>query len=267
MDRNDNDWPAIQCATSWAQSVWGQLQHLLEKDYVGLKSMSSFYRSVVQAILLYGLESWVLMAVMKWTLQSFHQSVLRYLPGKHIKPDPKDLKGKQWICLSSERVLEKAGLLPIQDYIKQQRASAEKYITRRPIYQKCLQSKPVVNPSLPHILIPPMTQILYRSFTLQLIQQKYTSTLTTCLALQQLLWCSGSGLNSNTSSVGTTRATNDRWQDFALFNRILYLFYIFTAYSGRVKYHEWICSREEEVTWAYRHSYGNYKIRRLPSSS
>jgi hypothetical protein len=81
--------------------------------------MTSIYTLVVQAILLYGAESWVLTGAMAKTLQSFHQKCARYITGKHIRPDPTDIEGKTWICPPSEGVLEEIGLLPIQQYISQ----------------------------------------------------------------------------------------------------------------------------------------------------
>jgi hypothetical protein len=86
----------------------------------------------------------VLTDAMVRTLQSFHQKVCQiYITGTHIRPDPSNPEGKRWICPPSEGVLEEAGLLPIQDYIAQRRKSVENYIVTRPIYEQCLQSKPI----------------------------------------------------------------------------------------------------------------------------
>jgi hypothetical protein len=78
LDKSDNDWPAIQWAINQAQAiqaVQGHQQHFLETDGAGVISMMSIYKAVVQAVLLYGSESWVLTDAMVRTLQSFHQNV------------------------------------------------------------------------------------------------------------------------------------------------------------------------------------------------
>ena len=48
-----------------ARSVWGRLGTLLLQEGADPKVLASFNRSVVQAILLYGSETWVLLASMK----------------------------------------------------------------------------------------------------------------------------------------------------------------------------------------------------------
>jgi hypothetical protein len=48
---------------------------------------------------------------------------------KHIRHDPNDPDGTTWICSSSEGVLEEAGLAPIEEYIKQRKATIQGYVT------------------------------------------------------------------------------------------------------------------------------------------
>jgi hypothetical protein len=81
---------------------------------------------------------------MEKTLQSFHQKCTQYITGKHIRPDPTDIEGKIWICPPSEGVLEEIGLSPIQEYISQKRNTIQSYVSSRPIYERCLRSKPLV---------------------------------------------------------------------------------------------------------------------------
>ena len=47
-----------------ARSVWGRLGTLFRQERAYPKVSESFYRVVVQAILLYGSETWVLLASM-----------------------------------------------------------------------------------------------------------------------------------------------------------------------------------------------------------
>jgi hypothetical protein len=136
LERNDNDWPAVRHAIQRAQMVGGHLQRLLTKDHADTKTMSSLYKAVVQAVLLYGSETWVLTGAMEKTLQSFHWECARYITGKHIRPDLNDLEGKIRICPLSDAILEEAGLLPVQEYIKQRRSTIQNFTTSRPIYEK-----------------------------------------------------------------------------------------------------------------------------------
>jgi hypothetical protein len=89
----------------------GRLGRILSNGKATPKAMASIYRAVLQVVLLYGSESWVLTnSMVQKTLQSFHH------------------------------VLNLAGLLPIQEYIEKRRKSVETYILSRPIYQRCVQT-------------------------------------------------------------------------------------------------------------------------------
>jgi hypothetical protein len=60
LDSEDNDWVAIQHALQRAKIMWGRLGQLLSKEKVEPQSMASVYIAVVQSVLLYRSESWVL---------------------------------------------------------------------------------------------------------------------------------------------------------------------------------------------------------------
>jgi hypothetical protein len=90
LEKNDNDWPAIRRSISRAQMVWGHLQKLLTKDTADPKDMTPMYKAVVQAVLLYGAETWVLTGAMEKALQIFHRKWAQYITGKHIRPAPND---------------------------------------------------------------------------------------------------------------------------------------------------------------------------------
>jgi hypothetical protein len=89
--------------------------------------MSSIYMTVVQAVLLYVSESWLLTTTMERASQSFHRKCAWYIAGNHIRPDSSDPEGVTWICPPSEKVLEEAGLLSIEEYILQRRKTIPGY--------------------------------------------------------------------------------------------------------------------------------------------
>ena len=64
LDQMDDDCPAMRRNIMRARSVWGRLETLLRREGADPKVSESFYRAVVQAILLYGSETWVLLASM-----------------------------------------------------------------------------------------------------------------------------------------------------------------------------------------------------------
>ena len=101
--------------------------------------MGSFYKAIIQSVLLYGSESWVISNHSMKTLRSFHRRCARYITGKHIWKD----ENENWHYPNSNEVLKMAGLLPIEEYIAQRKIAVMKYVINRPIFQKCLSSKPI----------------------------------------------------------------------------------------------------------------------------
>ena len=78
----DDDWPDVRQNIMRARSVWGRLGTLLRREGADTKVSASFYVAVVQAILLYGSETWVLSASMEKRIEGTHTEFLRMITGK-----------------------------------------------------------------------------------------------------------------------------------------------------------------------------------------
>ena len=68
-----------------ARSVWGRLGTLLLQEGADPKVLASFYRSVVQAILLYGSETWALSVSMAKRVEGAYIEFLQMITGKRAK--------------------------------------------------------------------------------------------------------------------------------------------------------------------------------------
>ena len=64
LDWSYNDWTAVIHNINKAWQVWGRLGKLLQREGAERKVLEFFYHAVVQAILLFGPETWVLLATM-----------------------------------------------------------------------------------------------------------------------------------------------------------------------------------------------------------
>ena len=64
LDQTYDDWPAVQRKIMCARSVWGILGTLLQQEGADPRLAEIFYRPVVQAILLCGYDTWVLLTAM-----------------------------------------------------------------------------------------------------------------------------------------------------------------------------------------------------------
>ena len=103
--------------------------------------MGYFYKAVVQAILLYGSETWVLTNFQLKRLRSFHARVARYLTGRHIRQN----EDGTWVHPPTADVLEEAGLETIDEYIKRRRDTVRRFVMFRPIYDICRRSIAITN--------------------------------------------------------------------------------------------------------------------------
>ena len=74
--QTDDDWPAVGRNIMRARLVWGRLGTLLRREGSDPKVSASFYRAVVQSILFYGSETWVLSASMEKRIEGMHTDFL-----------------------------------------------------------------------------------------------------------------------------------------------------------------------------------------------
>jgi gamma-glutamyl phosphate reductase len=88
LNKKDNDWPAINHNIKRVSITWGIIGKVLSTEREDMKAMTSVYRAVVQAVLPYGAESWVVKSTMEQKLEAFHHRCARYITRKHIQENP-----------------------------------------------------------------------------------------------------------------------------------------------------------------------------------
>ena len=86
-------------------------------------------------LVLYGSESWVLNQHGRDKLTSFHNRCARFLTGRFItKVD------EEWIYPDTQKTLELAHLLPVEEYIiKRRKTLEESYALNSEIYEECVR--------------------------------------------------------------------------------------------------------------------------------
>jgi len=100
--------------------------------------MGCFYLATVQAILLYGSESWTLTQQQLRLLEAFHHRSARHIARNPIRM----LSNGEWHTPRTEDVLAQVGLLPIHVYIQNCRDHIRAYAKSLPIFTKCEASTP-----------------------------------------------------------------------------------------------------------------------------
>ncbi len=99
--------------------------------------MGYFYKAVVQAVLLYGFETWTLTEGLEREAiseLSFEGSKRFLTAGKHIRP----LEDGSWHCPPKEDVLQEAGLETVEEYISCRRQTVRGFVRYWPMYLHCM---------------------------------------------------------------------------------------------------------------------------------
>ena len=94
-----------------------------------------FYKAVVQTVLLYGLESWVITPAILKLLEGFHHRVARRLSNMGPR-----LVEEEWHYPPIEEALEASGLYTMLEYIERRQNTIAEYVATRPIYHACTGS-------------------------------------------------------------------------------------------------------------------------------
>jgi hypothetical protein len=141
ISNNDSDWAAVRANIRKARKRWAQVAQILSREGATTSTMAYFYKAVVQAVLLYGSESWVITERMRKAVESFHNRCARFITGEHIRQKPNG----EWILPPTTEVLKKCKMRTILEYIERRRQTAKTFMTNRPIYEACIDSTPTAS--------------------------------------------------------------------------------------------------------------------------
>ena len=99
--------------------------------------LEKFYCVVVQVVLLFGSETWVLTAAMLQKLEGVHVGFLRQVTGMKAQ----SLGGDTWIKEGVDRVLQAAGTKTILGFINRIQVTVAEWVALRPIFEVCVKEK------------------------------------------------------------------------------------------------------------------------------
>ena len=132
ISHTNSDWPAVFRQLTRARQRWAMLVRAIAHDQVPAKAAGMFYKAIVQSVLLYGSETWVVTRPMLQLLEGFHNRVARKLTGRMPY-----LEGDTWIYPPMKETLEKANMYTVEHYIRVRQAHMEDYVATRPILPTC----------------------------------------------------------------------------------------------------------------------------------
>jgi hypothetical protein len=83
---DDDNLTAVEQQIGKARTTWGQIGKIIQKKTnANTKVLATFYKTIIQSILLYGSESWTINTFILDKLNSFHHHCAQNIIGKHVK--------------------------------------------------------------------------------------------------------------------------------------------------------------------------------------
>ena len=82
MTAGDDDWPAVAGNLVKARKIWGRLARILSWEGAEKRVSGTFFKVVVQQLLLFGAEKWVLTPRIERALESFMHEVAHRFTGR-----------------------------------------------------------------------------------------------------------------------------------------------------------------------------------------
>jgi hypothetical protein len=130
---DDNDSQAMRSNLKKARKSWAQVSRVLRAENAAPKVCGVFYKATVQAVLLFGSETWKLSPVSLKSLEGFHIRAARCMAGMQPARNPDGT----WTYPNSQTVLKAVGLKTIGEYIAVRRETIARFIVDRPIFALC----------------------------------------------------------------------------------------------------------------------------------
>ena len=133
INQTDDDWPVVRQNILRTRLVWGRLGALMRREGSEHKVSEFFYREVVQAVLLFGTENWILLAAIERKSEVSHTCFLQHITGKQAPW----LAYGTWKMPRTEVVQEAAGTNSVMTYIGRQQTPVTQWVALRTIFEVC----------------------------------------------------------------------------------------------------------------------------------
>ena len=122
-----------------ARKSLGQLKRILSKEGADKRVSGNIFKAVVQQVLLFGAETWVVTPIMERVLSSFMHGAARRITG--IQPR-RGWDGK-WFYPSLEGAMKGTGFKDIRTSINARQNTVAQYISTRPLLDLCEGTKQI----------------------------------------------------------------------------------------------------------------------------
>jgi hypothetical protein len=121
---NDDDTKSIEDNIKKARQRWNCIANIMKREGANAKTMAKIYLAVVQAVLLYGADSWAVSDRNLRKLRTFHHRAIRYMTGQHIRKRDDGV----WEYPDHSELQRLCKLFPIETYLERRRGTLRKYM-------------------------------------------------------------------------------------------------------------------------------------------
>ena len=101
LDQMYDNWPAVRRNVKRARKFWGVLENMLQREGANIKFSAMFYRVFFHAVILFGLESWVMFSATEKIVDGVHTGFMRQITGKRAQRNT----GGMWVKLTAGEVM------------------------------------------------------------------------------------------------------------------------------------------------------------------
>ena len=133
MREGGDDWPTLAVNLAKARKSWGSLHGIVSREGATKRVSGNFFKAVVQQVLLFGAETWVVSPIMERALSAFIHGAVRRITGRQ----PRKGRDGKWQYPSLEGAMKEAGLTDVRTSINRRQNTVAKYIATRPILDLC----------------------------------------------------------------------------------------------------------------------------------
>ena len=138
MSFDDVDTQAMRSNLKKARRVWARLSRVLNRENASSRVCARFYIATVQAVLLFGSETWNITPTAMKRLEGFH---IRAAYRMAVENRPRREPDGSWTYPSSEDVLKEVGLRNIDHYVEVRRQTIAKFVVNRPVFDFCVNAE------------------------------------------------------------------------------------------------------------------------------
>ena len=133
LTEGGNDWTAVEVNLGKARRSWGRMQRILSREGANKRVSGNFFKAVVQQVLLFGAETWVVTPRMEHALDSFIHGEARRITGRQ----PRSGWDGTWFYPSLEGAMKEAGFTDVRTSINRRQNKVAQYIATRPLLELC----------------------------------------------------------------------------------------------------------------------------------